>query len=119
MANANVGGHFNEAFELEPSWNSFEKNVDTQGQHQDRNLKGKILKNLLLISVAFMVLFTSYESISKLQSSINKARLSLKCFSFILTCDHSSSISIIRHSRKTVLLHQVSLPKLLDNFCLT
>ena len=82
MAEANERGHYNEAFEIEPSLNNFEvkvHNSPSQGQHKDlRDLKKKILKNLLLISVAFMVLFTSYESISKLQSSINKARPSLK-----------------------------------------
>ena len=101
MVKANQGGHCNEALELEPSTNNFEKEVETlqsQGQHQDRDLKWKILKNLLLISVAFMVLFTSYESISKLQSSINKARSSgEKGFSFTLTFEsiHTPSISIL------------------------
>ena len=37
-------------------------------------LKRKIWKNVLLISMAFMVLFTSFQSMASLQSSINKAR---------------------------------------------
>ena len=81
MSKANERGHYNEAFELESSLNNFEMKVHnspSQKQHRDCDLKKKIFKNLLLISVAFMVLFTSYESISKLQSSINKARPSLK-----------------------------------------
>ena len=102
MAEANERGHYNEAFEFEPSVNNFEMKVQTlpsQGQHQDRDLKKKILKNLLLISVAFMVLFTSYESIAKLQSSINKARSSYKKhFSVILMFEsvHTTSISTLR-----------------------
>ena len=79
MAKAIEGGHFNEAFEHEPSSNNLEKKVEaseSQGQQQNSDLKWKILKNVLLISVAFMVLFTSYQSMSTLQSSINKARAS-------------------------------------------
>ena len=79
MAKAIEGGHFNEAFEHEPSSNNLEKKVEaseSQGQRQNSDLKWKILKNVLLISVAFMVLFTSYQSMSTLQSSINKARAS-------------------------------------------
>ena len=81
MAKANEGGHCNAAFEHEPSSNNLEKKLEaseSQGQHQNRDLKWKILKNVLLISVAFMVLFTSYQSMSTLQSSINKARVSIE-----------------------------------------
>ena len=43
-------------------------------------LKRKIWKNVLLISMAFMVLFTSFQSMASLQSSINKARkMSIFC----------------------------------------
>ena len=79
MAKGNKGGHYNEAFEHEPSPNNLEKKVEAsqfQEQQQNNDLKWKILKNVLLISVAFMVLFTSYQSMSTLQSSINKARAS-------------------------------------------
>ena len=81
MAKANEGGHCNAAFEHEPSSNNLEKKVEaseSQGQQQNSDLKWKILKNVLLISVAFMVLFTSYQSMSTLQSSINKARVSIE-----------------------------------------
>ena len=102
MAKANERGHCNEAFEFESTLNNFEMKVHnspSQEQHQDRDLKKKIFKNLLLISVAFMVLFTSYESIAKLQSSINKARSSYKKhFSVILMFEsvHTTSISTLR-----------------------
>ena len=72
-------GHCNEAFEhelVEPSSNNLEKKAqasEAESQSVDSGLKRKILKNVILISVAFMVLFTSYQSMSTLQSSINKA----------------------------------------------
>jgi hypothetical protein len=37
------------------------------------NLKWSIWKNIVVISVAFMILFTSFQSMASLQSSINKA----------------------------------------------
>ena len=37
-----------------------------------RSMKRGIYKNLLTISVAFMLLFTAFESMASLQSSINK-----------------------------------------------
>ena len=106
MAEANERGHYNKAFEVEPSVNNFEmkvQNLPSQGQHQDRDLKKKILKNLLLISVAFMVLFTSYESIAKLQSSINKARPSLKkvrvSYLRLKVFTHPEQVSSFEHNR--------------------
>ena len=126
MAKANERGHCNEAFKFESSLNNFEltvQNSPSQGQHQDRrDLKKKILKNLLLISVAFMVLFTSYESIAKLQSSINKARPSLKkvrvSYLRLKVFTHPEQVSSFEQNRleqdrtqlKTIgLLHKISL----------
>ena len=37
-----------------------------------RSMKRGIYKNLLTISIAFMLLFTAFESMASLQSSINK-----------------------------------------------
>ncbi len=37
-----------------------------------RSLKISVLKNVVLISISFMLLFTSYQSMAALQSSINK-----------------------------------------------
>ena len=52
-------------------------------------LKRKIWKNVLLISMAFMVLFTSFQSMASLQSSINKAR---KMSIFVGKCNTFASI---------------------------
>ena len=51
-------------------------------------LKRKILKNVLLISMAFMVLFTSFQSMASLQSSINKARSNCIVNNFKLFCNY-------------------------------
>ena len=39
----------------------------------DKKLKRTIMKNVILIAIAFMVLFTSFQSMASLQSSINQA----------------------------------------------
>ena len=41
----------------------------------DKKLKRSIVKNVILIAVAFMVLFTSFQSMASLQSSINQANI--------------------------------------------
>ena len=46
-------------------------------QEEDKWLKRKIQKNLIVISAAFMVLFTAFQSMAALQSSLNKARKKL------------------------------------------
>ena len=47
--------------------------VDSMSQEQIKAEKRGILKNVFLISFAFLLLFTAFQSMSALQSSINKA----------------------------------------------
>ena len=63
----------NQAFDNNEPFPVAEKKSEELNEHINSNLKWKILKNVLLISIAFMVLFTSFQSMSSLQSSINKA----------------------------------------------
>ena len=65
-------------------------------------LKRKIWKNVLLISMAFMVLFTSFQSMASLQSSINKAR---KMSIFAGKCNTFTSICKI-HKKGTIKIFQ-------------
>ena len=63
----------NQAFDYHEPFPVVEKKSEELNEKINFNLKWKILKNVLLISIAFMVLFTSFQSMSSLQSSINKA----------------------------------------------
>lgn len=60
----------NPAF-VKDSASSGETANDLQNKRPNLN-KRRILKNVILLSVAFMVLFTSYQSMATLQSSINQ-----------------------------------------------
>ena len=59
----------------------FNNNVDTQiakvknmSPEEIRSEKRSIMKNVIVISFAFLLLFTAFQSMSALQSSINKVR---------------------------------------------
>ena len=43
-------------------------------QDQLKSEKRRIMKNVIVISFAFLLLFTAFQSMAALQSSINKAR---------------------------------------------
>ena len=50
----------------------FNNSFDNLNEEETRHVKRGIYKNVVIISVAFMFLFTAYESMASLQSSINK-----------------------------------------------
>ena len=52
-------------------------------EDQIKTEKRIIYKNVLLISVSFLLLFVAFESMSKLQSSINVVSLASKIFYFL------------------------------------
>ena len=58
--------------------------------------KRGILRNVIIISLSFMLLFTAYQSMASLQSSINKVSI---LSNFVTSIIHSHSIS--HHFRKT------------------
>lgn len=49
----------------------------TLGPEDIKQAKRRIIKNVLIVSFAFMLLFTAFQSMSALQSSINKARVKI------------------------------------------
>ena len=57
--------------------------VDSMSQEQIKAEKRGILKNVFLISFAFLLLFTAFQSMSALQSSINKASITPGPFFFL------------------------------------
>ena len=56
-------------------------------QGQLRSEKRRIIKNVVVISFAFLLLFTAFQSMAALQSSINKVGLvtSTRCLIWLLT----------------------------------
>ena len=49
-----------------------ETEKETPTYHNEKNEYRSIIKNILIISLAFTFLFTSFNSMANLQSSINK-----------------------------------------------
>lgn len=64
-------GQVNVAFSGDQTAQTFEVAEEIKGRTQIS--KWGVLKNVVCISIAFMVLFTSYQSMAALQSSINQA----------------------------------------------
>lgn len=56
--------------EMEVKSGRFDQLTDSER----KQLKFSILKNVIVISIAFMLLFTAFQSMANLQSSINKVR---------------------------------------------
>ena len=52
--------------------NSKPSRLDGLSQEERRTLKRGIIKNVVIISFAFMLLFTAFQSMANLQSSLNK-----------------------------------------------
>ncbi|XP_042205192.1 UNC93-like protein isoform X2 [Homarus americanus] len=71
---------------------------------EERKEKFAIMKNIIIISVAFTFLFTSYNSMSNLQSSINKvdgtASLTALYAAYILSCCFVPSWLLVRLKEK-------------------
>ena len=49
--------------------------VDPDTKRKNQREERMIMKNIIVISFAFMLLFTAFQSMASLQSSINKVRL--------------------------------------------
>ncbi len=73
-------GEQNKAFEDDTSTTNQENKVVENtlqillDPKEAKRKRQQITKNVVLISIAFMVLFTSYNSMASLQSSINKVQ---------------------------------------------
>jgi hypothetical protein len=66
---------------LEEEKNNNEEIENGQNEKERKHEKKMILKNIVIISFAFMLLFTAFQSMASLQSSINKVKsFSLKLY---------------------------------------
>lgn len=82
-----TGGRANEGFDggetsvvesKDQNYNDSEKKVSSQfsglSPGEVKRYKFLIMKNVVVISISFMLLFTAFQSMAALQSSINKVR---------------------------------------------
>ena len=46
--------------------------MDGLSDEEKKNMKFGIMKNVIIISIAFMLLFTAFQSMAQLQSSLNE-----------------------------------------------
>ena len=78
---------------LDVDWNNLDRRMDLS-QEQLRSEKRRIMKNVIVISFAFLLLFTAFQSMAALQSSINKVRKSP--FRFCpATMEHDASVHVL------------------------
>ena len=68
-------------------------------EEEIKTAKRGILRNVIIISLSFMLLFTAYQSMASLQSSINKVSI---LSNFVTSIIHPHSMS--HHLRKTSII---------------
>ena len=49
--------------------------MDGLSDEEKKTMKFGIMKNVIIISIAFMLLFTAFQSMAQLQSSLNEVNL--------------------------------------------